>query len=176
MRVLPVGGRTYDILVTSPDPLPLSYRGHVRTNVTKLGSCDKHPAYCHPGGGGRTLLYKPYRYVPPQKGTNFAPFWSENKYRLCHFGLESGMVFEKCGNVWTFQWKRKIKKQIRNGIRHLHISHNTPYSHSLLKFCISIVFNFSWDGCSTQEKWKTKVMQNFGGQIRCIMGDVQVAY
>ena len=23
---------------------------------------------------------------------------------------------------------------------------------------------------------KTKVMQNFGGQIRCIMGDVQVAY
>ena len=38
------------------------------------------------------------------------------------------------------------------------------------KFCISIVFNFSWDGCNTQEKWKTKVMQNFGGQIRCIMG------
>ena len=23
---------------------------------------------------------------------------------------------------------------------------------------------------------KTKVMQNFGGQIRCTMGDVQVAY
>ena len=33
------------------------------------------------------------------------------------------------------------------------------------KFCISIVFNLSWDGCNTQEKWKTKVMQNFGGQI-----------
>ena len=31
------------------------------------------------------------------------------------------------------------------------------------KFCISIVFNFSWDGCNTQEKWKTKVKQNFGG-------------
>ena len=40
---------------------------------------------------------------------------------------------------------------------------------------VSIVCNFSWDG-NTQEKWKTKVMQNFGGQIRCIMGDVQVAY
>ena len=38
------------------------------------------------------------------------------------------------------------------------------------------VFNFSWDGCNTQEKKKTRVMQNFGGQIRCIMGDVQVAY
>ena len=46
----------------------------------------------------------------------------------------------------------------------------------LPKFCISIVFNFSWDGCDTQQKWKTKVMQNFEGQIRCIMGDVQVPY
>ena len=43
------------------------------------------------------------------------------------------------------------------------------------KFCVSIVFNFSWDGCNTREKWKTKVMQNLGGQIRCIMGDVQEA-
>ena len=33
------------------------------------------------------------------------------------------------------------------------------------------------DDCNTQEKWKTMVnMQNLGGgQIRCIMGDVQVA-
>ena len=46
----------------------------------------------------------------------------------------------------------------------------------LPKFCISIVFNFSWDGCDTQQKWKAKVMQNFEGQIRCIMGDVQVPY
>ena len=30
-----------------------------------------------------------------------------------------------------------------------------------IKFCISFVFNFSWDGCNTQEKWKTKVRQNF---------------
>ena len=44
------------------------------------------------------------------------------------------------------------------------------------KFCVSIVFNFTWDGCNTQEKWKTKVMQKFGGQLRCIMADVQVAY
>ena len=59
---------------------------------------------------------------------------------------------------------------------------NTPLAHLSFicpppkKFCISIVFNFSWDGCSTQEKWKTKVVQNSGGQIRCIIGDVQVAY
>ena len=44
------------------------------------------------------------------------------------------------------------------------------------KFCISIVFNFSWDGCNTQEKWKTMLMQNFGRQKWCIMRDVKVAY
>ena len=41
------------------------------------------------------------------------------------------------------------------------------------KFCISIVFSFSWDGCNTRGKWKTKDMQNFGGQIRCIYLDVR---
>ena len=33
------------------------------------------------------------------------------------------------------------------GIRQLHISHNTPYLPP--KFCVIIVFNFSWDGCNT---------------------------
>ena len=27
--------------------------------------------------------------------------------------------------------------------------------------CTSIVFNFSWDGCNCQEKWKAKVLQFF---------------
>ena len=44
------------------------------------------------------------------------------------------------------------------------------------EFCTSIVFSIYWDGCNTQEKWKTKVIQKFGGgrggQIRYIMGDV----
>ena len=57
-------------------------------------------------------------------------------------------------------------------IRHLLISHLICPP----KFRISIVFNFSWNGCNTQEKWKTKLMQNFGGQIKCAMADVQVAY
>ena len=68
-------------------------------------------------------------------------------------------------------------------ICHLHISHNAPYlrpppptPRSLPQFCISIVFNFSWDGCNTQEKWKKEIMKNLGDQITCIMGDVQVAY
>ena len=30
------------------------------------------------------------------------------------------------------------------------------------KFCITIVFEFSWDDCNTQEKLETMVMQNVG--------------
>ena len=43
------------------------------------------------------------------------------------------------------------------------------------KFCISIVFNFSWDLQSSQEKLKTMLMQNFWGQTKCIMDNVEVA-
>ena len=32
-----------------------------------------------------------------------------------------------------------------------------------LKLFISIVFDFSWDHCNTQEKLETMVMQKFGG-------------
>ena len=41
----------------------------------------------------------------------------------------------------------------------------SPTTHLICpaKFCISIVFNFPWDGCKTQEKWKTKFMQFFFG-------------
>ena len=67
--------------------------------------------------------------------------------------------------------------------QHFHISHNAPHllpPHPLpKKVCLSIVFSFSWDGCNTQEKWKTKAMQIFflgGGRIRCVMGNVEVAY
>ena len=49
-------------------------------------------------------------------------------------------------------------------IRHLHMSHNTPY-----------FVHFSWVLQPSQEKFKTMVMQNLGRQIRCIMGHVQVA-
>ena len=53
-------------------------------------------------------------------------------------------------------------------IMHLICYTRTP---SKKKVCISIVFSFSWDGCNTQEKWKTKVMQILGGwgwRISCV--------
>ena len=42
----PNRSRTYDLPITSSDTLPLSYRILVGAKATKLGSCDKHPAYC----------------------------------------------------------------------------------------------------------------------------------
>ena len=42
----PNRSRTYDLLVTSPDALQLSYRRLVGAKAIKLGSCDKRPAYC----------------------------------------------------------------------------------------------------------------------------------
>ena len=50
----------------------------------------------YPGGGG-TPLYKPYRYVPPQR-VWFVGLLSLKTgitgIHFAHFGLESGMVFE----------------------------------------------------------------------------------
>ena len=44
------------------------------------------------------------------------------------------------------------------------------------KFCISIVFNLSWDDCYFQEKLKTILMQNFGGTKNSIMVFSEVGY
>ena len=41
--------------------------------------------------------------MPPSSGMVFAPFWSENGYTLCAFGLKLGIVFEgttECMNVF----------------------------------------------------------------------------
>ena len=49
---------------------------------------------------GGTPLYKPYTEVcAAPAGRVFAPFRSENEYRLCLFGLESGMAFEETTGV-----------------------------------------------------------------------------
>ena len=42
----PNRSRTYDLPITSSDALPLSYRRLVGAKAIKLGSWDKHPAYC----------------------------------------------------------------------------------------------------------------------------------
>ena len=43
------------------------------------------------------------------------------------------------------------------------------------KFCLTFVFHFSWVLQPSQDKLKTMLMQNLGGQIRCILGNVEMA-
>ena len=45
-------------------------------------------------GGGGTLLYKPYRYVPPQRVGFLCRFGVKMGIDFVHFGLELGMVFK----------------------------------------------------------------------------------
>ena len=58
----------------------------------------------------------------------------------------------------------------------------SPMTHLIchLKFCISIVFSFFWEGYAiprrNEKRRLCKVWRwSGGGEIRCIMGDVQVA-
>ena len=69
---------------------------------------------------------------------------------------------------------------------HLHISHNAPYlpPPPPTQILHNLCFSFSWVLQPSQEKLKTMLMPFFWGgrggglwgQIRCIMGHVQVAY
>ena len=43
------------------------------------------------GGGGRTPLHKPHRYVPPQRVVFLHRFGLKTDVECAHFGLESGM-------------------------------------------------------------------------------------
>ena len=45
-RVLPTGVEPKNLPITSSDALALSYRRLVGAKAIKLGSWDKHPAYC----------------------------------------------------------------------------------------------------------------------------------
>ena len=62
------------------------------------------------------------------------------------------------------------------GAGHLTGSFHIMHLISPAKFCIAFVFHISWVLQLSQEKLKTMLMQNFEGQIRCIMGNVEVAY
>ena len=64
-------------------------------------------------------------------------------------------------------------------IRNFHISHNAPFLPPPPPKCfITFVFHFFRVLQPFQEKLKTMLMQNLGGggQIRCIVGEVQAAY
>ena len=52
------------------------------------------------GGGGGTPLYKPCRYVPPQRVGFLRLFGLRTGIDFAHFGLELGMVFEGTAGVY----------------------------------------------------------------------------
>ena len=56
--------------------------------------------HLHFSPGGGTLLYKPYRYVPPHRVGFLPRFGVKTDIHFGHFGLESGMVFEGITGVY----------------------------------------------------------------------------
>ena len=78
---------------------------------------------CHTGftlssapGGGGTLLYKLYRYVPRHRVGSLRRFGLTTGIHFAHFGLESGMAFEGTAGVYeriyrfNSKWVRKKEK------------------------------------------------------------------
>ena len=53
-----------------------------------------------PGGEGPAHLYKPYRYVPPQRLGFLYRFSLKTGVDFAHFDLESSMVFEGTKEVY----------------------------------------------------------------------------
>ena len=82
------------------------------------------------------------------------PFWdsAETGSIELHYGIVFGDEF----------WPSFLRKYATCTYPIMHLICPPPG-----KFCLRIVFNSSWDGCNTQEKWKTKVMQFFffGGGV-----------
>ena len=119
--------------------------------------------------------------------TNTGLFWlispteDTHCYKLivCFFNIKKHSIDNPI--IWRifFSYETLFRKP---RILHLHISHNAPYfppppppKKNCLTVFVFFFLHFSWVSQPSQEKLKTMLMQNFGGQIRCIMGDVHVA-
>ena len=73
--------------------------------------------------------------------------------------------FEQHYSWFATTWRGSHVGRSNNTIRHLHISHNAPYSPPPpTTFCITFAFHFPYVLQPSQEKLKTILMQNFWGQ------------
>ena len=113
--------------------------------------------------------------VPPKfcKSIAFNFFWSDFSQEK----LKTKLIL----NFW-----RTIKSIRVFFLKGVFLTCTSPKMHLVWppKFCLSIVFNFSWDGCNTQENKKQSLcnylfyfffFRGEGVKTRCIMGDVQMA-
>ena len=114
--------------------------------------------------------------------------------RISNFTLLSGVRARTWSVVKTivsvvflckmhFPVKRKnfslkiVKRKAHTPLAHLPLNKRVftctlfPPSPLPPKFCVTCLFHFSWVLQSSKEKLKTMLMQKFGGQIRCIMGE-----
>ena len=66
------------------------------------------------GGGGGTPLYKPYRYVPPQRVGFLGRFGLKTGTHFAPFGLESGVVFKGTTGVYERILRRRNKTESQN--------------------------------------------------------------
>ena len=69
-----------------------------RFNRWRFFGNDGH--YAREGRGRRTPLYKPYRYVPPQRVGFLYRFSLKTDIDFAHFDLESDVVFEGTKEVY----------------------------------------------------------------------------
>ena len=70
----------------------------------------------------------------------------------------------------------KGELSLRRGVRQATLENTIILFACPPKFCISIVFVFSWDYCKSKEKLETMLMQNLVGQTKRIMVFSKVAY
>ena len=84
------------------------------------------------------------------------PYFSNDN--MCQLSANCFALLRLFALIWHFSCFGKVAK-FRVG-----------HGHGLAQ-----VFHFSWVLEQSQEKLKTMLIQNLGGQISCIMGDVQVA-
>ena len=73
-----------------------------------------------PDTRGGISLYKPYRYVPPQRVWFLRRFGLKTGIHFAHFGLESGIVFEKTTGGYE-SINRRFQFQVNNKEREMYV-------------------------------------------------------
>ena len=88
--------------------LVFRFHGHNSSNWARI---EDHRRQCRatPWARGGTPLYKPYRYVPPQRAGLLGLFGLKTCLHFTHFGLESGMVFEGTTEAYERIYRSKCK-------------------------------------------------------------------
>ena len=88
--------------------LVFRFHGHNSSNWARI---EDHRRQCRatPWARGGTPLYKPYRYVPPQRAGLLGLFGLKTCLHFTHFGLESGMVFEGTTEAYERIYRSKSK-------------------------------------------------------------------